>query len=130
MANCNPKEEFNFYGKWQSLNDKTTVVEIDKNNNYFLFRNGKSFYDDLIGYGNLKINIKAEGGNWSSFKIISQENGKTFLTGKFEIVNNDRIRIYFYKHHQILDKADEFHRTDDFSSFDKIMDEIINKPNS
>jgi len=121
FSKCSSIEEFDFHGKWQSLNDEGLLIQIDDENNYTLFKNGKSYLDELEGYGKLKIKINHSEGHWNSF-IVEDELQKELTHGRIEIVTKDRIRIYFHKHHQILDLADEFHRADDFSSFHKLLD--------
>jgi len=51
-----------------------------------------------------------------------------FCKAKIEIVKPDRIRIYFLKHHGILDIADEYQRTNDYCSYQAIMKSILDSP--
>lgn len=125
---CNQQKEFNFYGKWQSLNDRGLVIEINKNGNYTLFRDGASFFANLADAGQLKIKIREEKQRWYSFKIADETSRKEFTKGRIEIVNEDRIRIYFHKHHDILDLANEFHRTENLTNFEAIMSKIQQEP--
>lgn len=48
-----------------------------------------------------------------------------FFKGKIEYVNQDRMRIYLYQHHDILDIADEYHRAQDFDSYTAIMENML-----
>lgn len=125
---CNQQKEFNFYGKWQSLNDRGLVIEINKNGTYNLFRDGASFFANLSDAGQLKIKIRERNQRWYSFKIADETSRKEFSKGRIEIVNEDRIRIYFHKHHDILDLANEFHRTENLTSFEAIMSKIQQEP--
>ncbi len=127
---CNQQKQFNFYGKWQSLNDRGLVYEINENGNYTLFRDGASLYAQVEGTGQLKIKIREENQRWYSFKIADETSRKEFTKGRIEIVNEDQIRIYFHKHHDILDVADEFHRTENLTSFEAIMSKILQEPES
>lgn len=128
LTACHPKKQFNFYDKWQSLNDRGLVVEINKNGNYTLFRDGTSLYAQVESIGQLKIKIREETQRWYSFKIADENSRKVELKGRIEIVNEDRIRIYYYKHHDILDGADEFHRTENLTSFEAILSKIQQEP--
>jgi hypothetical protein len=51
-----------------------------------------------------------------------------FTRGKIEVVHPDRVRIYFFKHHDILDVADEYQKANDFKSYALIMDKILQEP--
>lgn len=124
FLSCDKENEFNFYGKWQSLNESGFIIEIDENDKYTLYRNGNSFFEDLSDFEELKIRILNKNGNWRTFKIEDSKTKKEFSKGRIEIVNKDRVRIYFHKHHNILDLADEFHRTENLTSFEEIMGEI------
>ena len=63
---------------------------------------------------------------WYTFSALDGED--FFFKGRIEIINNDRIRIYLLKHHDILDLADEYHRTNDFSSYQTILSGIVEEP--
>nr|WP_321406421.1 hypothetical protein [uncultured Carboxylicivirga sp.] len=51
-----------------------------------------------------------------------------FIKGKIEVVHKDRIKVYLYKHHNIMDVADKYHRAEDFDSFGKNMNKILEEP--
>ena len=104
------------------------IIEIDENDKYTLYRKGKSVSEDLSDFEELKIRILNKNGNWRTFKIEDSKTKKEFSKGRIEIVNKDRDRIYFHKHHNILDLADEFHRTENLTSFEEIMGEISKLP--
>jgi hypothetical protein len=125
FSNCNPKKNFNFYGKWQSLNDSGFLVEIDSTNIYHLYRDGKVMFEEEESFKNPKIQIHSQHENWYEFRIGFNKNAEEMVKGRIEVVNPERIRIYYYKHHNILDLADEFHRTKDLKSFDSIMSKIM-----
>ncbi|MEL7124002.1 MAG: hypothetical protein AAFO07_31480 [Bacteroidota bacterium] len=70
------------------------------------------------------MEFQKQSNTWTQFAIKDRAADKEFLKGKIEIVNPDRIRVYFYKHSNILDVADEYHRTDDFVSFQTLLDQV------
>jgi hypothetical protein len=43
LTQCQPKSEYNFQGKWQSLNDTSSVIEISENGDYQLFKKKNAF---------------------------------------------------------------------------------------
>lgn len=123
---CNKTEDFDIVGMWQSLND-TTIVEFTTDN-VELYRNGKPFWSLATKEGKLNYTLKALRNDWYQLDIKDGE--ESFIKCKIEIVNKDRIRIYYFKHHDILDLADEYHRTQDFNSFDQIMQKILEEPDT
>ncbi len=127
FLSCHQEEKFNFYGKWQSLNEAGFIIEIDKNDRYDLYRKGKSMLEGL-DVDELKIDIIRKTENWYRFKIEDLPTKKEFSKGRIEIVSKNRIRIYFHKHHDILDVADEFHRTKDLTSYEQIINKIYKLP--
>lgn len=125
---CNPEKDFDFQGKWQSLNEKGTVIDISESGDYEMFKDKSPFYENSGIIEGLKIRTYGKKGEWYKFVIEEGELKKEFLKGRIEIVDSDRLRIYVHKHHNILDVADEYHRVDDFNSFRKVMDKILAKP--
>ena len=71
----------------------------------------------------MKYEITNSRNNSIDFNTFDGE--ELFIKGRIEIVDDKRIRIYFHKHHNILDLADEYHRTDDFNSYQTIMEKIL-----
>lgn len=124
FTGCLDEHTYPFESKWQSLNDRNLVIEISNDQTYSLYRNGELFPDENSPYNDLSIAIVHHEGQWFDFNIHDNVNDETFTRGKMEVVNENRIRIYFLKHHDILDLADEFYRTTDLVSFDAIMNEI------
>jgi hypothetical protein len=122
FSGCKHENDFQFTGKWQSLNDSKSLIEFTADNHIILYRNGKSFWALASRHGELNYEISEEGDGW--YKFAALDGVEEFLHGRIEIVNTDRIRIYFHKHHDILDVADEYHRTADFNNFSEIMREI------
>lgn len=125
---CSPDNGFRIEGKWQSLNNKTSVVEFLPNNIVDLYRNGEPVWSRASTNGHLKYTIKEIDKTWYYLQVLDQD--EIFLNTKLEIVNENRIRLHFYKHHNILDLADEYQRTDDFNSFSEIMSEIMEEPDT
>ena len=120
---CKTENDYQFTGKWQSLNDSMSVIEFTKNNKIILYRDGKSFWVQAAMHGELNYEISKQDDSW--YRFVAFDGKEEFLHGRIEIVDNNRIRIYFHKHHDILDLADEYHKTTDFNSFSKIMREIM-----
>ena len=122
FLSCIPKTDFNFHGYWQSLNEGNLTILIGDNFEYELIRDGLSFFSRTDDESPT-ISIQQREKNWYSFQIIYAY-GEDMVRGRIETVNKDRMRIYFHKHHDILDLADEFHRAKDTNSFDNLMDSI------
>ena len=86
------------------------------------------FYKDKVSlwaqatkHGELTYTFTTVQRPWYHFEAFD---GNEFFTGgRIETVDENRIRIYFHKHHNILDLADEYYRTDDFESFKQIMEQ-------
>jgi hypothetical protein len=110
-------------GMWQSLNDCNSVLKFTKDYKIILYNKGESFWGQISENGELSYTILKNENNWIDFQ--ANDGDKLVFKGKIEIVTNDRIRVYFYKHHDILDVADEYYRTYDFHSFEKIMKKIM-----
>ncbi|MGD9994548.1 MAG: hypothetical protein AB7S69_14715 [Salinivirgaceae bacterium] len=123
---CESKNSFSFIGKWQSLNDESSLIEFTKDNKITLYRNGKSFWAQSTLNGELNCEISKQSDRW--YKFVAFDGTDVFIKGRIEIVADNRIRIYFHKHHDILDVADEYYQTDDFNNHSKIMKEIMMLP--
>lgn len=123
FSGCKHENDFQFTGKWQSLNDSKSLIEFTADNHIILYRDGKSFWAQASKHGELSYEISEKGDGWYKFAALDGE--EKFLNGRIEIANINRIRIYFHKHHDILDVADEYHRTTGFNNFSKIMREIM-----
>lgn len=91
-----------------------------------LFKNEESFWAQATLHGELNFNISKQSSDWYRFGALDGDD--VFINGRIEIVDKNRIRIYFYKHHNILDLADEYYRTDGFNNLSKIMSEILRVP--
>ncbi|MEM6725775.1 MAG: hypothetical protein AAF598_17170 [Bacteroidota bacterium] len=87
-----------------------------------MYQQGSLFPFDTPGQ--LQISIENRNENWFTFTIIDLADHQPFSKGRIEVVNQDRIRIYHHKHNNILDLADEYHRTSSFDSFEGIMDRL------
>lgn len=123
---CSNQSQYKFEGKWQSLNDPETVIEFTGNTELILYRGGKSFWGQATKNGELRYEITKSKNLWFDFEAF--DGADIFTKGRIEIVDDERVRIYFHKHHNILDLADEYYRTDDFNSYQTIMEKILKGP--
>jgi hypothetical protein len=103
-------------------------VEFFENEEIDLFNHGEPFWSQTSETGALTFKVEPIKENW--FKLTVLDGEHIFMIGKIEKVNKDRIRIYYFKHHGILDLADEYHRTNDYSSFYSIMERINEEPDT
>jgi hypothetical protein len=117
-----------FIGKWQSLNDYSALIEFTKEKKIILFKNEESFWVQATKYGELNYEISKQSDDW--YKLVTLDGTDEFYKGRIEIVDKNRIRIYFHKHHDILDVADEYYRTDGFNNLSKIMKKILKTPDN
>ncbi len=126
VLGCSNQSQYNFTGKWQSLNESETVIEFTGNNEIILYRGGKSLWSQATKNGELKYKITNSQDNWFDFEAV--DGSEIFTKGRIEVVDDKRVRIYFHKHHNILDLADEYYRTDGFNSYHTIMETILKEP--
>jgi hypothetical protein len=117
-----------FIGKWQSLNDYSALIEFTKEKKIILFKNEELFWVQATKYGELNYEISKQSDDW--YKLVTLDGTDEFYKGRIEIVDKNRIRIYFHKHHDILDVADEYYRTDGFNNLSKIMKKILKTPDN
>jgi hypothetical protein len=125
-SSCETNADFSFLGKWQSLNYDSTLIEFTKDNKIILYIDEESFWAQVTLNGELNFKISKQSDVW--YQLVTLDGADVFLNGRIEIVDDNRIRIYIHKHHDILDVADEYYRTDDFNNLSKIMREIKIKP--
>jgi hypothetical protein len=125
VISCRSDETFDFVGKWQSLNAQGGI-EINDQLQIDLFIDGLPFWSLAAKHPPLKFEVISQKGNWLSFHVMDGE--ELFMKGKIERVSKDRVRFYFFKHHDILDIADEYHRANDFNSYTSIMEDILKQP--
>ena len=104
--------------KWQSLNDIDKVLEFNKDGTYIAYSKGEPQLE-------LQYEVTSRENGLIQIDLFFSEDD--FEPGKMtiQIVNSDRIRIYVWKHGDVLDLADEYHRTDDFESMNKYLKKII-----
>ncbi|MFN7116306.1 MAG: hypothetical protein ACK4TA_05865 [Saprospiraceae bacterium] len=115
-------DEEQLQGLWQSLNDPHRVVSIDRYGTYTLYLKGENFSKNIAGFEQLQFQIvQTQDVRHADFNIVNPSNESVFVKGKVEMVNADRMRLYFFKHNNILDLADEYYKTDGFGNFEKIM---------
>jgi hypothetical protein len=115
---------YNLYSKWQSLNDDNLVVEFTKEGKFIVYRDQEkfiefSFEEVRTPSGLIEIELSLEGDITDPAKSTVQ------------IVNSDRIRIFHWKHGDVLDDAaDEYFRTNDLNSFRKLIKRVIEENKS
>lgn len=129
-SGCQQNSTTTFQGKWQSLNDKDVVVEFKPDNKYCLYRKGSRLYEGVNERGYLTYGITHNQKSWYDLVIYNESINDVFSKNKIEVVDEKRIRIYAFKHHDILDVADEYYKVADFDSFDRVMKEILSLPES
>ncbi|WP_367393073.1 hypothetical protein [Lewinella sp. LCG006] len=130
VSGCKQNSTTTFQGKWQSLNDKDVVVEFKPDNQYCLYRKGTLLYEGVNERGYLTYDISYKEKSWFDLVIYNESINDIFSKNKIEVVNEKRIRIYAFKHHDILDVADEYYKVADFDSFDRVMKQILSLPES
>jgi hypothetical protein len=109
---------FNIYGKWQSLNNTDKVLEFNKDSTYIAY---------IKGEVQLELHYQVTGRKDGLIEIDLLFGDDDLEPGKMtiQIVNSDRTRIYVWKHGDVLDLADEYHRTNDFESMHKFVKKIM-----
>lgn len=130
LSGCKQNSTTTFQGKWQSLNDKDVVVEFKPDNKYCLYRKGSLLYEGVNERGYLTYDITHNQKSWYDLVIYNESINDVFSINKIEVVNEKRIRIYAFKHHDILDVADEYYKVADFDSYDSVMQQILSIPES
>jgi len=126
LIGCWSQSHYKLEGKWQSLNESETVIAFTSHKEIILYRGGKSFWGQITKNGEMKYEITNSHNEWMDFAAFDGD--ELFTKGRIEIVDDKRIRIYLHKHHNILDLADEYYRTDDFKSYQTIMEKILEEP--
>ncbi|PHN01043.1 hypothetical protein [Flavilitoribacter nigricans] len=128
LAGCQSEQYFDdtaIQGLWQSLNDREYAVAFREDGSFGNYTRDKDLFADLYEWNAIhyKVNkvIDAKRVELILFDNITK---KEFMRAEVHRVDENRIRILFIKHHNILDLADEFHKTDGFGNFEEIMDSI------
>lgn len=125
ISSCQNQEPFEFVGKWQSLNDSNYSIVIGENFSFDQIRNNRKVsFEGLDKLNQLNIDIESMIVPWTNFEVREMTNSELFMHGRIEVVDQERIRIYFHKHHDILDFADEFYRNDNDEDLEEIMRKI------
>ena len=125
VSSCERQESYNFTGKWQSLNDSNYSIVISENLSFDQIRNdSKVSFEGPEGFDQLNIDIESVTDKWTTFEVREATSSELFMHGRIEVVNQERVRIYFHKHHDILDLADEFYRNDNDEDLGVIMRKI------
>lgn len=112
-------KDYDFISKWQSLNDQNSLIEFT-DSTYNLYKNQELFLE-------FDYSIIHKEGDWYDLKLTMRDidNPGDPIIASIQIVTQKRIRIYFFKHHEILDVADEYYRTDSLDNFENIMKTIL-----
>jgi hypothetical protein len=124
LIGCN-HSHYDFNGKWQSLNDPDVLIEF-QDNTVSLLTAQQPLWNAVSQSGFLRYELQSERPNWYHLQVF--DNDALFVHGKIEVVNDFRIRVYLYKHHDILDVADEFHRTKGLNTYRELLDSIAHLP--
>jgi len=116
------KQEF-IYGKWQSLNDAKKVIEFTRDGKYNLFEKRQPVFDasnesEMITY---KYRPFKKSYN---LRFYGNDKSRALSIAHIEVIDQNRIRVYYYKHLRILQSADEFYRTDNLTDGDKIINKL------
>lgn len=132
FTSCTNDKQGLLTGKWQSLNDRHVSFEFNDLNEKKLIRlniQGEPGFQDTLLVLESKFRVLSS--NRNRLKIIENFGGsnKESLISEIEFISDDRIIMYMYKHHGILDLADEYARTSSPHKFDSIMDAILLTPN-
>lgn len=114
--------EFEFTGKWQSLNNQPVTIEFTKTGVFRLYRDNYSLWREATQNGDLHIQISPVEKNW--YQFVGLDGDEIVIQGKIERVSDKRIRMYYHKQHNILDVADEYYRTSGTQSYSQIMDAL------
>jgi hypothetical protein len=118
--NKNEFEKFELYSKWQCLNDPNFVIEFTPDNQYIVYRDKNKIFS---------LNCIIDKKQKDKYDFTCTFNNDSLpIKGIIELVTSDRIRVYIWKHHDILRMADEFYRTNNLTSFDSIYKEIWRTP--
>lgn len=61
-------DDYNFVGKWQSLNDASTVIEFTNDHRIALYRDGETFWGQATKNGELFCSMERDPDHRYSFK--------------------------------------------------------------
>jgi len=106
------------YDKWQSLNLVDNVIEFKMDGSYIAYSKG-------VPQIELQYKVVAREHGLIEIDILSGEDDPEPGKVTIQVINPERIRIYVWKHGDVLDVADEYHRTDDFDSMNAFLRKII-----
>lgn len=109
---------YSICNKWQSLNYIDNVLEFKKDGTYIAYVKGEAQIE-------LQYEVKARADGLIEIDILIGEDDINPGKVTIQIVNSDRIRMYVWKHGDVLDLADEYYRAHDFDSMNKFLKEII-----
>lgn len=132
FASCTESKSNLVIGQWQSLNDPNLSIEFDENGSQILLRLKQSRTSYVEGDTALimKSQYVVKGTYRQRLQILNPPGygDDAAILSEVEFLDENRIILYVYKHHGILDLADEFARTPSPYKFDSIMGEIMLTP--
>jgi hypothetical protein len=111
-------EGYNLYSKWQSLNDGNLVIEFDTSGNFITYRDQEEFIRFQFQIDSVKNGV------FNISHVIDEFDQKPGIS-TIQIVNDNRIRVYHWKHGNVLGIADEYYRTEDLTSFRKLIKRVM-----
>lgn len=109
---------YDIYDKWQSLNLIDNVIEFKRDGTYIAYSKGEPQIE-------LQYKVIAREHGVIEIDILSSEDDLEPGKVTIQVINSKRIRMYVWKHGDVLDLADEYHRTDDFDSMNEFLRQII-----
>lgn len=110
-------ENYEVCDKWQSLNDFDKVIEFKKDGTYIPYSKGEPQIQ-------LQYEVTTRQDGLIEIDLFFGEDDTEPGKMTIQIVDSTRIRLYVWKHTDVLDLADEYHRTEDFSSMNKYLKKI------
>jgi len=127
---CSNDKEQLLIGKWQSLNERNLSIEFDGANKRLIrleLSDGTYVRRDtqLVWDANYKVFSK------KGDRLVLLDDfgtGEYVSVSEVKFKDDNRMILSTYKHHGILDMADEFARTSSPHKFDSIMNAILATP--
>ena len=109
---------YNLFSKWQSLNDAKLVIEFLEPDNYLVYRDREKLLQ-------FRFRIERSENGIFQISLYTGDRDPEPAAASIQIVNENRIRFYSWKHGNVLDTADEFFRTEDLDSFNRLIKHVM-----
>jgi len=122
VSGCNNNQDF-IYGKWQSLNNSEKVIEFTEKGEYILYDHREPVFSENDKIGKVLFEYMPSKKHYN-LRLFGEKSNKTIQKAHIEVVDENRIRVFYFKHLNILDVADEFYRTDNLTDGDKIINRL------